>query len=51
MAVEWHDANKSFVVYNVNFDLWSVYLLETFLTGNIYQAQNYTFKQKKCKMC
>ena len=30
---------------------WSVDLPETFAIGNIYQAQNNTFKQKNCKIC
>ena len=49
MAEEWHDANKSFVVMLILI-CWSVDLQETFVIGNIYQAQDNTFKQKKnCK--
>ena len=43
--VEWYDANKPFVVMLILI-CWSVDLQETYVIGNIYKAQDNTFKQK-----
>ena len=48
--MEWHGANKSFVVMLILI-CWSVDLQETFVIGIIYQAQDNTFKQKKFLIC
>ena len=45
MIVEWHVAKKSFVVMIILI-CCSVGLQVIFVIGNIYKAQNNTFKQK-----